>query len=547
MILRRSSVVAFAALALAACATTPVQPPRQPADAFAIASAATPRFSAQRLSDDIKYLASDEMEGRFPGLVGERLTLAYLQAQYEAMGLEPGGRDGSWLQPVELVRFTPQRAPTAAWTGADGARHVLTSGTDITLRAGAADPVVAITGAPLVFVGYGISAPTWDDYGAADLTGKVAVVLRGQPDSMGADPNFYGSTTHKMQEALRRGAVGVITLQDQDNRWRRAVGGATWPQMTIKGAQDARFTGAINLATATAIGGPALEAALAKAKTGALGGAVDLGARLDVDIAETTEVIHSNNLLAKIPGTERPDEYVFYSAHWDHIGKARTPNAEGDDIFNGAWDNASGTAGLIEMARAFKAGPAPKRTVVFLHVTAEEQGLLGSEAYAADPVYPLARTAADINIDMLPFTPATRDVAVFGVGKSELEDILGRFAAVQGRVVTGDGYPEEGFYYRSDHFNFAAGGVPALMPWTGRDFVEGGIETGKPYYEGQMDRYYHKLTDEWRADYDFTAALQNLDLLYRLGLTVADSASWPAWKPTAEFNAIRDRTADQRR
>ena len=547
MILRRSPVVALAALVLAACATAPVAGPAPQLDAFAVASSATPQFSAQRLSDHIKYLASDEMEGRFPGLVGERMTLAYLQAQYEAMGLEPGGRDGSWLQPVDLVRFTPERAPTASWTGADGASHVLTSGTDITLRAGPADPAVKIDGAPLVFAGYGISAPTWDDYGDADLTGKVVVVLRGQPTSMGADPNFYGSTTHKTQEALKRGAVGVITLQDQDNRWRRAVGGATRPQMTVKGAEDARFTGAINMATAAAISGEALAGTVERARTAGLNGAVDMGARLSVDIAETTEVIHSNNLLAKIPGTERPDEYVFYSAHWDHVGKAKQPNAEGDDIFNGAWDNASGTAGLIEMARAFKAGPAPKRTVVFLHVTAEEQGLLGSEAYASNPVYPLAKTAADINIDMLPFTPATRDVAVFGVGKSELEDILGRFAAVHGRVVTGDGYPEEGFYYRSDHFNFAASGVPALMPWTGRDFVEGGIEAGKPYYEGQMERYYHKLTDEWRADYDFTAALQNLDLLYRLGLTVADSAGWPAWKPTAEFNAIRDRSADQRR
>lgn len=546
MIHRRSPLIALAALALTACATTPVASPAPKLDAFAVASAATPQFSAQRLSDHIKYLASDELEGRFPGLIGERLTLAYLQAQYEAMGLEPGGRDGSWLQPVDLVRFTPERAPTASWTGADGVSHPLVSGTDITLRAGSAEPVVTAE-APLVFAGYGISGPTWDDYGNADLTGKVVVILRGQPTVMGEDPNFYGSTTHKTQEALKRGAVGVITLQDQDNRWRRAVGGATRPQMTVKGAQDPRFSGSINMATATAIGGAPLEAAVERAKTTALGGVLNLGARLSVDIAEATEVIHSNNLLAKIPGTERPDEYVFYSAHWDHVGKARTPNAEGDDIFNGAWDNASGTAGLIEMARAFKAGPAPKRTVVFLHVTAEEQGLLGSEAYAADPVYPLAKTAADINIDMLPFTPATRDVAVFGVGKSELEDILGRFAAVQGRVVTGDGYPEEGFYYRSDHFNFAAGGVPALMPWTGRDFVEGGIEAGKPYYEGAMAKYYHKLTDEWRADYDFTAALQNLDLLYRLGLTVADSESWPAWKPTAEFNAIRDRTADQRR
>lgn len=549
MILRRSPFIAIAALALAACATAPAAPLVAHTDAFATASAARPQFSAQNLSDHIKYLASDELEGRFPGLIGERLTLAYLQRQYEAMGLEPGGRDGSWLQPVDLVRFRPERAPTASWKGADGVSHVLTSGEDITLRAGPADPVLKIADAPLVFAGYGIVAPEqrWDDYGSTDLTGKVVVVLRGQPAVMGQDPNFYGSSTHKVQEALKRGAVGVITLQDDDGRWRRSVGGATRAQMTVRGAKDARFSGAISKATALAIGGPAFADVLTRSKLAGLGGGLDLNARLSVDIAETTEVIHSNNFLAKITGTQRPDEYVIYSAHWDHVGKAPQPDATGDDIYNGAWDNASGTAGVIEMARAFRNGPAPERTVVFLHVTAEEQGLLGSEAYAADPVYPLARTAANINIDMLPFTPATRDVALFGVGKSELEDILARFAAVQGRVVTGDGYPEEGFYYRSDHFNFAAGGVPALMPWTGRDFVKGGIAAGKPYYEGQMARYYHQLKDEWRADYDFTAALQNLDLLYRLGLTVADSTNWPAWKPTAEFNAIRNATADQRR
>lgn len=548
MILRRSPFIALAALVLAACASAPAVAPVAHTDAFATASAATPQFSAQTLSNHIKYLASDELEGRFPGLIGERLTLAYLQRQYEAMGLEPGGRDGSWLQPVDLVRFRPERAPTASWKGADGVSHVLTSGEDITLRAGHADPVLKIADAPLVFAGYGIVAPErgWDDYGSADLTGKVVVVLRGQPAVMGQDPNFYGSSTHKTQEALERGAVGVITLQTEDGRWRRSVGGATRPQMTIKGAKDARFTGTINTQTATAIAGAGFADVLTRSQAAGLGEAFDMNARLNVDIAETTEVIHSNNFLAKITGTQRPDEYVIYSAHWDHVGKASQPDANGDDIYNGAWDNASGTAGVIEMARAFKNGPAPERTVVFLHVTAEEQGLLGSEAYAADPIYPLAKTAANINIDMLPFTPATRDVAVFGVGKSELEDVLARFAAVQGRVVTGDGYPEEGFYYRSDHFNFAAGGVPALMPWTGRDFVKGGIAAGKPYYEGQMARYYHQLSDEWRADYDFTAALQNLDLLYRLGLTVADSTSWPAWKPTAEFNTIRNATADQR-
>jgi hypothetical protein len=545
----RPRLIALAALLLATVAAAPAGAAPVSAEAFVTASSARPQFSADRLSGHIKYLASDELEGRFPGLVGERLTLAYLQRQYETLGLEPGGRNGSWLQPVELVRFTPERAPMASWIGADGVLHDLVSGTDITLRAGPADPALKLEDLPLVFAGYGVVAPErgWDDYGGSDLTGKVAVILRGQPEALGVDPNFYGSTEHKMQEALKRGAVGVITLQEEDSRWRRAVGGATRPQMTVKGAADARFTGSITMETGSVIGGATLTEAVARAKTAGLGGAVALEGRLSLDVSEATEVIQSNNLLAKIPGATRPEEYVVYSAHWDHVGKAKEPNAEGDDIFNGAWDNASGTAGLIEMARAFKAGPAPERTVIFLHVTAEEQGLLGSEAYAADPIYPLAKTAADINIDMLPFTPATRDVAVFGVGKSELEDILTRFATVQGRTVTGDGYPKEGFYYRSDHFNFAAGGVPALMPWSGRDFVEGGMEAGTPYYEAEMSRYYHQLTDEWRADYDFTAALQNLDLLYRLGLTVADSETWPAWKPTAEFNAIRNATADQRR
>ncbi|KAK0341503.1 hypothetical protein LTR94_026098, partial [Friedmanniomyces endolithicus] len=269
MNLRRSGLAALtasalSALVLAACAGSPVGMPAVDAaslssshdeEAFATASATQPDFSAQRLSDHIKYLASDELEGRFPGKIGEELTLAYLQKQYEALGLEPGGRDGGWLQPVELVRFRPERAPTATWTGGDNQSHPLASGQEITLRAGPLDPRVLVEDAPLVFVGYGISAPGWDDYGAADLTGKVAVVLGGQPQSMGADPNFYGSGTHKTQEALKRGAVGVLTLQDQDGRWRRAVAGATRPQMTVRGAKDARFTGAVNLSTMTAWAG----------------------------------------------------------------------------------------------------------------------------------------------------------------------------------------------------------------------------------------------------------------------------------------------------
>ena len=507
-------------------------------------------FSAERLSDHIKVLSDDAMEGRFPGKIGEQMTLAYLQAQYEAMGLEPGGPNGEWLQPVDLVRFTPDRAPTASWSGPDGTVHVLAAGADINLRTSVGDGKVAIQDAPVVFAGYGIVAPErqWDDYGDIDLTGKVVVVLGGQPAAFGADPNFYGSSTHKTNEALKRGAIGVITLTDapgDDPRWQRGARGAGRPRMTIGSAHDPKFTGSINRTVADAMAaacGADMTALLAAARAGGDFKAAGVGTKISVDIAETTETIHSHNLLAKITGSERPDEYLVYSAHWDHIGMATEPNADGDRIYNGAWDNASGTSGVVEMARAFKAGPAPERTVVFLHVTAEEQGLLGSEWYGANPVYPLARTAADINIDMLPFTPATKTVAVFGPGKSTLEDDLARLAGEQGRTVVGDGEPAQGFYYRSDHFNFAVGGVPALMPWTGVDFVEGGDAVGRPYYMAQMETYYHNLEDEWRADYDFTAAVQNLNLLYKLGLEIADSEAWPQWKSTAEFAAIRAET-----
>lgn len=513
----------------------------------AAAPALAQDFSAQRLSDHIKYLADDRLEGRFPGKIGEELTLAYLQAQYEAMGLEPGGPNGGWLQEVDLVRLTPTKPATGSWTGPDGQTHAIEQG--LSLRAGMVAPGAAaaelkLDGLPLVFAGYGVVAPErgWDDYGNIDLTGKVVVVLGGQPAAFGADPNFYGSGAHKTAEALKRGAVGVLTLVTNPNA--RGMRGGTRPRMTIVGSADPQFTGMISmeLAEAMAASQNARMADLVElARAGGAFKAHDSGIRIGVDIAESAEVIRSHNLLAKITGTERPDEYLVYSAHWDHVGKAATPNAEGDDIFNGAWDNASGTSGVVEMARAFAAGPKPKRTVVFLHVTAEEQGLLGSEWYANNPVYPLATTAADINIDMLPFTPATRSVAIFGPGKSTLEDDLERLVRVQGRDggVVGDGEPEQGFYYRSDHFNFAAGGVPALMPWTGVDFVEGGEEVGRPYYQAQMRTYYHNLEDEWRADYDFTAALQNLEVLYKLGREIADGTAWPQWKPTAEFGRIR--------
>lgn len=543
-----SGLAVIAALFASGCMTVGNAP------GAAVPVAAEPGFSAQSLSDHIKILASDEFAGRFPGEVGEELTLDYLQAHYEALGLEPGGLNGQWRQPVDLVRFTPARAPTASWARG-GVNHDLGVGTDIVLRARDDDGLVQVNGAPMVFAGYGIVAPErgWDDYGDADLTGKVVILLSDQPDAFGEYPNFYGSPEHKMVEALERGAIGVLTLVEGDvesQPWRGALARGSRATMAVAGAQGVEFTGWINKSALETIGAPSGGDILTMLAAAELGGnfrARVLDASLSVDIAEATRPIRSHNLLAKIPGTERPDEYLFYSAHWDHVGKAPAPNAEGDDIFNGAWDNASGTAGLMEIARAFMAGPRPERTVVFLHVTAEEQGLLGSEWYGAHPVYPLERSAADINIDMLPLTPATRTVAIFGPGKSTLEDDLADLAAVQGRTVTGEGEPEQGFYYRSDHFNFAIAGVPALMPWTGVDFVEGGEAVGRPYYMNQMSALYHGLDDEWRADIDYTAALENLQLLYRLGRRVADSEAWPQWKPGVEFVAVRAASEAARR
>ncbi len=514
-------------------------------------------ISAQRLSDHIRTLADDSFQGRFPGKPGEELTLKYLQAQYEAMGYEPGGPDGSWLQPVDLVRFTPgAQALTASWTGHDGAVHAMDPAKEIVVRPLTGDGAISAVDAPLVFAGYGIVAPerNWDDYGGIDLTGKIVIILRGQPESFGEDPNFYGSTEHKQAEAFRRGALGVLTLvegEGAETRWRRAVAGAGRPRMTIADSRTVSFNGSLNATTAQAMAaghGGDLAAFVARAKHGGDFRAMDTGVKLTLNAVENREVIRSHNLLARLPGAERPNEYVIYSAHWDHIGAGQHDHGDSADVINnGAWDNASGTAGVLEVARAFKAAPRPDRTVVFLHVTAEEQGLLGSQWYAEHPVYPLATTAADINIDMLPFTPATTTVALFGIGKSSLEDDLAALAARQNRTIVGDGEPEQGFYYRSDHFNFAMGGVPAIMPWTSVDFVQGGAAVGKPFYLKQMEDFYHKPADEWRADIDYTAAVQNLQLLFQLGEQVANSEEWPQWRPTAEFRALREQTAEQRR
>ncbi|NBB52248.1 M28 family peptidase [Rhizobium sp. CRIBSB] len=540
-----ASLTAAAAL-MTGCATAGQSTP---------AASVQPAFSAERISSDIRTISDDTFQGRYPGTEGERMTLAWLQAQYEAMGLQPGGPNGQWLQEVRLNRYTPVAgAASASWTGPDGTTHALTVGQDIIIRASTNDGQAAIRNAELVFVGHGIYAPerSWDDYGDIDVRGKVVIYVGGEPAGERFNGEYatnYQSGAYKADEAFRRGAVGAISLamvQADSPQWRQAAGGASRTRTATPGAADVEFTGSINhgLGQTWAQAAGVNPSTLADIASGNFKAVALTGITLSVAATETIDTLVTHNLLAKVEGTERPDEVIIYSAHWDHVGTAENhPGATGPDtIWNGAWDNASGTVGVVETARQFARAPRPERTVVFAHMAAEEMGLMGSYAYAANPVYPLATTVADINIDMLPLSGPTRDIPIFGKGQNDLEDRLQALAAPLGRYVSDDHMPEENFYYRSDHFPFARAGVPAIMPWHGWDWVEGGREAGEAAWRAKFGADYHQPSDEWSETLDFTSAVENLTLLYHLGLDLANSEDWPGWKPTSEFGQVRARS-----
>jgi len=518
----------------------------------------TALFSAERLSESIRAISTDEFQGRYPGTEGERKTLAWLQAQYEQMGLQPGGPNGQWLQRVELKRYTPtEGAQSASWKGPDGQTRALTPWQDISLRAVTNDGRAEVRDAALVFAGYGISAPerSWDDYGSVDVRGKVVVVFAGEPDGdrfNGPYQTNYASGQYKADEAFRRGAVGIVTVNAVNAdapQWRSALRGGQARRTMTPGAADLEFSVGVphDVAQAWAQAAGVDVRRIADLGGGSFKAFPLTGVTLSVKTEERVETLVTHNLLARIPGAKRPDETVVYSAHWDHVGVDAEHAVNGDSIFNGAWDNASGTVAVVEMARAFSRTPRPDRSIVFAHMAAEEMGLLGAYAYAADPVYPLATTVADINIDMIPLSGPTRDIPIFGVGQNDLEDRLGALAAREGRYVTDDGQPEQNFYYRSDHFPFARMGVPAIMPWHGRDLVEGGKEEGWRQWRAKFAADYHKPSDEWSADWDLRGAMQNLPLLYELGLNLANSTDWPGWKPTSEFGQVRARSDSARR
>jgi Zn-dependent M28 family amino/carboxypeptidase len=535
-----------------------------------VASAAdAPKFDAKRLSDEVKMLSSDAFEGRGPATPGETKTVAYVIGQMKQAGLQPGGdlKNGkrSWTQAVPLLRSEIVGTPKAS-VDVGGKSQALTQGNEIALRAAMdGSKAVAIKDAPLVFVGYGVSAPerNWDDFKGIDLHGKVAIVLINDPDFEtgkgdfgGKAMTYYGRWTYKFEEAARRGARGFLIVHETDPAaygWNtvknsntntmfdivRDKPAAAHPQVEAWIQRDF----AVDLFKRAGLDFDALKK---QAQTRDFKPVVLEDATFSADYAVDAKVINSQNIVGRVEGSKRPDESVIYSAHWDHLGVGQ-PDAKGDRIYNGAVDNGTGTAALIEIGRAFAHAPKPERSVVFLNVTAEEKGLLGSEFYASKPLYPLAKTVANINMDALDPTGLSRDFTTSGSVRSDLLDVMIEDAKAMGLAYTPDPHPEAGHFFRSDHFPFAKVGVPSVSFGSGDDLVDGGTAAGEAAGKDYVAKRYHQPADEWQASWTFAGMTHDLPLLYKVGADLANSTRWPDWAKDSEFSATRDASAAERK
>jgi Zn-dependent M28 family amino/carboxypeptidase len=523
-----------------------------------------PVIDGAAVLEHTKLLASDAFEGRAPGTKGEEMTVAYLTEQLKAIGLQPGHPDGSWIQKVPLVGTTVKGSPALTFRkGAEERR--LAWRDDYVAWTKRTRERVAVDASELVFVGYGVQAPEfrWDDYKGVDLRGKIMVVLVGDPPV--PDPNnpgqldpatfggramtYYGRWTYKYEMGAKLGAAAVLIVHETEP--------AGYPFVVVQGNAAEQFnleTSDGNAGRAAVEGWITLDQAKALvAMAGQDWGAlkqravtrefrpVPLGVTASLALDNALRRVPSANVAAKIEGSDPAlrDEWVIYTTHWDHFGIG-TP-VDGDAIYRGALDNATGTGGLLELARAFtRAAPKPRRSVLFLFVTAEEQGLLGSAYYAEAPLYPLAKTLAVLNLDVLNVRGRTRDLAIVGLGLSTLDDVIGRAAAAQGRVVKPDPMPEKGSYYRSDHFPFARKGVPSIHAGAGIDYVGKPAEYGTRVREEYIRNDYHKPSDRVRPDWEMSGAVEDLGLYLRAGYEIASGSAWPEWKPGAEWKPLRD-------
>ncbi|MFC5571018.1 M28 family metallopeptidase [Lysobacter yangpyeongensis] len=529
-----------------------------------------PSFDPHRLAEEVKTLSSDAFEGRGPATPGETKTVEYVSAQMQAAGLQPGGdiKDGkrTWTQAVPLLRAEITGTPTLTMNEG-GQAQALTQGEQIAVRAALnGDTHVSIKDAPLVFVGYGVKAPerNWDDFKGMDVKGKVIVALINDPDFEtgkgdfgGKAMTYYGRWTYKYEEAARQGAAGLLIVHETDP--------ASYGWATVKNSNTNTMFDvvrddpkavhapleawiqrdfAVNLFKSAGLD---FEALKKQAQMRDFQPVEIKGATFSADYDVDSKVITSQNIVGFIEGSRKSDEYVIYSAHWDHLGVGE-PDARGDTIYNGAVDNATGTAALIELGRAFAhAKQKPERSLVFLNVTAEEKGLLGSEYYSSKPLYPLGKTVGVINMDALdPHGPA-RDFNISGSAKLELLDQLVATAKQWNVRYSPDPKPEAGHFFRSDHFPFAKRGVPAISFGSGDDRVDGGTAASKQWSEMYTRDRYHQPADEFDAAWPFTGMARDLQILYTLGSDLANSNAWPNWGQDSEFRAARDASADARK
>jgi Zn-dependent M28 family amino/carboxypeptidase len=519
-------------------------------------------FNQARLLEQVRTLASDKYEGRLPGTRGEELTINYLVEEFRTLGLKPGNPDGTYLQKVPLVGITGEPKVTFSY---GNQKISVQLPQDCVAFSPRRVPEVKIENSEMIFVGYGIIAPEygWDDYKGTDVTGKTLVMLINDPpvpdpqdpskldEKMfkGKAMTYYGRWTYKYEIASKLGATAAIIIHETvpagypyevvSSSWGRENFDTQNPDKNLNQVAVELWMHLDIAKTLLKISGQDFESLKRSAGSRDFRPMI-LKTKANFWIKNKIREIQSNNVVAKLEGSDPSlkDEYVIHMAHWDHLGK--DPKLQGDQIFNGAVDNATGTAGLLDIAEAYtQLKTPPRRSVLFLSVTAEEQGLLGSKYYAENPLYPLTRTVATINMDGLNTWGRTKDVAVIGLGNSSLDDVLEEEAQLQGRTIVPDPEPEKGYYYRSDHFEFAKKGVPALDTNAGIEIIGKPARYGRQKRDEYTARDYHKVTDEVKPGWDLSGTIEDLQLLFLVGYRVAQDSGMPQWKPGSEFKEIR--------
>lgn len=557
MIIRHRALTALAAGALALSACEGMPAPGGASAALDIPEVQPGQIAQSTMKDVTRTLASDAFEGRAPGSAGEEKTIAFLTERFKAAGLQPGNK-GSWVQEVPLVEITGKDFAPLAITG-KGAPLSFQYGKDWVGATYRQEAETKIDASELVFVGYGINAPEkgWNDYAGLDVKGKTVVILVNDPDWQtaglegpfnGKAMTYYGRWTYKYEEAARQGAAGALIVHQTAPAaygWNVVESSWSGPQAYAQRGKDAgpltQMNGWVTEDAARKVlkaAGQDLDA-LTKAAQAKGFKPVPLGLSLSTGFANDVRSFLSHNVIGILPGTEAPEEYVLHTAHWDHLGRC-TPAPDGDNICNGAVDNATGTAALVALAEAHAKAGAPRRSLVFLAVTAEESGLLGATYYAQNPVFPLAQTVGGVNMDALSLAGPAKDVTVIGGGKSQLDAFLDTALKAAGRTATPDAKPEAGYYYRSDHFAFAKLGVPMIYVEGGEDLVNGGRGAGAAAAADYTENRYHGPKDEFNEAWDWSGVMEDLQLYYRLGRMMAASTSWPTWNDGDEFRGIRD-------